>query len=152
MNERLDHDLDEMLSRHLHGCLDGQMGRAVEAFEQELSPRWRWRLGGGGVAVAAGLAVAMIVIANHGVTPKKIVRDDSLSPIQPVAEVTPPMLESAVWSKMTDDGTTLVDDRPMRQMRRKVVKETEWYDAKNGATVRTTQPQQQIYLIELKTN
>jgi hypothetical protein len=37
-------------------------------------------------------------------------------------------------------------------MRRQVVNETEWYDARNGATIKTTQPQQQIYLIELKTN
>jgi hypothetical protein len=151
MSERLDQDLDELLRGHLHGCLDGQLGRSMAAFHEALAPRGRWRLWAAGVAAAAGLAVAMLLIANHSPSPK-VVKDNPLPLTQPLAAVTPPMVQSAVWSKMTDDGTMLVDDRPMRQMRRQVVNETEWYDARNGATIKTTQPQQQIYLIELKTN
>jgi hypothetical protein len=151
MNDRLEQDLDEMLSRHLHACLDGQLGRAALALRHELSPRPRWRLWtAAATAIAAGLAVAIIVIAHRTPLPKIVKDPTEVSP--PIVEAAVPVVQSATWSKLTDDGTTLVDDRPMRRMRRKVVNEVEWYDAKNGATIRTTQPQQQIYLIELKTN
>ena len=67
-------------------------------------------------------------------------------------ESVPPMVQSASWSKMMDDGTTLVDARPMRKMRRKIVEEVEWYDARDGAMVKTTIPRQQIFMIEIKTD
>ena len=51
-----------------------------------------------------------------------------------------------------DDGPTLVDDRPVRQLRRKVVEETEWYDAESNALIKTTQPRQQVFLIDMKTD
>jgi hypothetical protein len=151
MNDRLEQDLDELLSRHLHACLDGQVGRAALALRHELAPRPRWRLWtAAGAAMAAGLAVAIIVIAHRAPLPKVVKDPRVVSP--PIVEAAVPMVQSATWSKMMDDGTTVVDDHPMRRMRRKVVNEVEWYDAKDGATVRTTMPQQQIYLIEMKTN
>ena len=151
MNDRLEQDLDELLSRHLHACLDRQVGRATLALRHELAPRPRWRLWtAAGAAIAAGLAVAIIVIAHRAPLPTVVKNPTDISP--PIVEAAVPLVQSATWSKMMDDGTTMVDDRPMRQMRRRVVNEKEWYDAKNGATVRTTVPQQQIYLIEMKTN
>jgi hypothetical protein len=151
MSERVKQDLDEMLSRHLHACLDGQVGRAALALRHEFAPRPRWRLWtAAGAAMAAGLAVAIIVIAHRAPLHRVVQEKPGIS--APLAEASVPMLESATWTKLTDDGTTMVDDRPMRQMRRKVVNEFEWYDAKDGATVRTTMPQQEIYLIEMKTN
>jgi hypothetical protein len=151
MNDRLEQDLDELLSRHLHACLDGQLGRAALALRHELAPRPRWRLWtAAGTAVAAGLAVAVIVILHHS-PPANVVKKIP-EPALSVAQVSPPMVQSAAWSKMMDDGTALVDDRPMRRMSRKVVEQYEWYDANNGATVRTTMPQQQIFLIEMKTD
>lgn len=151
MNERVEQDLDEMLSRHLHACLDGQVGRAALALRHEFAPRPRWRLWtAAGTAIAAGLAVAIIVIVHRA--PSHAVVKEKPGTSTPLAEAPVPMVESATWTKLTDDGTTVVDDRPMRQMRRKVVNEVEWYDARDRATIRTTVPQQQIYLIELKTN
>ncbi|MDB5321718.1 MAG: hypothetical protein JWN40_3349, partial [Phycisphaerales bacterium] len=45
MNEKSEHDLDELLGRHLGACLDGQLGRAAAAFRAERalrSARRRW--------------------------------------------------------------------------------------------------------------
>jgi len=149
MTDKLDQDLDELLSLHLHSCLDGQLGRASAALADELAPRWRWRLWlAAGTAIAAGLTVAIMMIV-HDARPKFVT---PTNPIAPEVAQVPPMLQSASWSKMTDEGTTFVADRPMRKLGRKVVEEVEWYDAKNRAMVKTTLPQQQIYLIEMKTD
>ncbi|MDB5319458.1 MAG: hypothetical protein JWN40_1089, partial [Phycisphaerales bacterium] len=69
----------------------------------------------------------------------------------PVA-VAPPMVQSATWSPVKDDGLTVVDDQPVRQWRRQIVEEVEWYDAKDGAMVRTRMPRQQIILIGVRTD
>jgi hypothetical protein len=151
MSDKLDQDLDEMLSRHLRGCLDGQLGRSVARLREELSPRPRWRLWAcAWTAVAAGLAVAIVMFAHRA--PVANISKGTPLPEEPIAETVPPMVQSASWSRMTDEGTTLVNDRPMRRMRRKVVEEVEWYDAKDRAMVKTTTPQQQIFMIEMKTD
>jgi hypothetical protein len=152
MSEKSDRELDELLGRHLGGCLDGQLGRAAAAFGAELratSPRRTWaRWASAGAAVAAGLAVAWLVghraAPHQNVTPEVVISNS--------ADEAPPMVQSASWSRMVDDGTAVVDDRPVRRLRRKVVEEVEWYDAKAGATVRTTMPRQQIFLIGMKTD
>jgi hypothetical protein len=64
----------------------------------------------------------------------------------------PPMLQTATWSKVMDDGLGLVNDRPVRRLRRKVVEEVEWYDANSKAVVKCTQPEQQLFLIDMKTD
>ena len=63
-----------------------------------------------------------------------------------------PVLQAATWSRMMDDGAAVVDGQPVRQLRRKVVEEIEWYDAADGAVVRQTVPQQQIFLIGMQTD
>ena len=152
MNEMSEREIDELLKRHLGACLDGQLGRAAAAFAREAHRPAPRRVGpwlSGAAAVAAGIAVAWFTVVSR--TPKApdapevpnvVVVDDS----------SPPMLQSAAWSKVMDDGCSLYDDRPVRRLRRKVVEEVEWYDAKAGAVVRTTQPRQQVYLIGMKTD
>jgi hypothetical protein len=66
--------------------------------------------------------------------------------------VVPPMVQSAVWSPVKDEGLAVVDNQPVRQWRRQVVEEVEWYDAKDGAMVRTRMPRQEIILIGLRTD
>jgi hypothetical protein len=152
MNEKLDQDLDELLSRHLGACLDGQLGRAAAAFAVERAPRRsRWRLGMlAGASVAAGLATAWLLLGNR-LSPDKIVSPvDGI--VQSDPETMPPMVQSATWSRMKDDGLAVLDDQPVRQLHRQIVEEVEWYDAKTGATVKTRMPRQQIILIGLRTD
>ena len=144
-----DRELDEMLGRHLSACLDGQLGRAAAAFRRELAPQRRtWRLWlSAGAAVAAGIALTWVLFGQHlfhkSVPQQNQIVENSFEP---------PMLRTATWSGMMDDGTEVVDNQPMRRMKRKVVEQVEWYDAADRAMVRTTLPKQEIFLIGLETN
>ncbi len=154
MNEKSEHDLDELLSRHLGACLDGQLGRAAKAFRAEQASRLarrRWWIGGSAAAaMAAGLALAWFVIGGRLGHDLKVKPDEFV--IDAPVAVAPPMLQSATWSPVKDDGLTVLDDQPVRQLRRQIVEEVEWYDAKDGAMVRTRTPRQQIILIGLRTD
>ena len=151
MNEMSEREIDELLTRHLGACLNGQLGRAEAAFAREPNRptpgRLRLWLSAVG-AVAAGIAVAWFTVVPR---PEKV--PDAVTGQEPsiaVVDPAPPMLQSAAWSKVVDDGCGVVDDRPVRRLRRRVVEEIEWYDAKAGAVVRTTQPRQQVFLIGMK--
>jgi hypothetical protein len=144
-----DRELDEMLGRHLSACLDGQLGRAAAAFRTEMAPQRRtWRLWlSACAAVAAGVAVAWMLVGHYFIH-KSIPQP----PIADVTSIDPPMLRTATWSGMMDDGTEVVDNQPMRRMKRRVVEQVEWYDTADRAMVRTTMPKQEIFLIGLETN
>ena len=151
MNDKSEQDLDELLSRHVHACLDGQLGRASAAFRREMAVRSRWRSWtAAGAALAACLALAWTFYghrAAHG--PEVVIAPPHTTPVEdPVT----PVVQSATWSRMVDDGAAVVDGQPVRQLRRKLVEEIEWYDAKDGAVVRQTVPQQQIFLIGMQTD
>ena len=155
MNELSDREIEELLARHYGACLDGQLGRAAAAFDREAPRRPRWGRGrivrwlSGAATMAAGFSIAWVVThprpVNHPVGPD--------SPLGGVTDdVAPPMLQSATWSKVMDDGMRVIDDRPVRRLRRKVVEEVEWYDASCNAVVKTTQPRQEVFLIDMKTD
>ena len=154
MSDKLDQDLDEVLGRHFRACLDGQLGRASAAFQEELAVRRRWR---GwlptGAAVAACLALAWAMFGHREIDNRVVStgpsphRAEQFAGAGAAAAAETPVVQSATWSRMLDDGPAVVDGQPVRQLRRKLVEEIEWYDAEDGATVRTTVPQQQIFLI-----
>lgn len=151
MNDKSDQDLDELLSRHLHACLDGQLGRASAAFQHELGVRTRWRPW---IAIGAALAACMAlgwVMYGQRPAPKSDVVIATTS-TAPAEDPVTPVVQSATWSRMVDDGAAVVDGQPVRQLRRKLVEEIEWYDAKDGAVVRQTVPQQQYFLIGMQTD
>ncbi len=153
MSDKLDQDLDEVLSRHFQACLEGQLGRASAAFRQDLEPRRSWRAWLPlGAAMAACLALAWAMFGHRPAPPKQI---GSTLPVPAqeapaIAAPQAPVVQAATWSRMHDDGSAVVDGQPVRQLRRKLVEEIEWYDAQDGATVRTTVPQQQIFLIGMQ--
>jgi hypothetical protein len=151
MNDKSDQDLDELLSRHFEACLDGQLGRAAAAFRDEMATRNRWRAWtAAGAALAACLAVAWAFYGHRSPKPEVVVAPIT-APTVDEAAVTP-VVQSATWSRMVDDGAAVVDGQPVRQLRRKLVEEIEWYDAADGAVVRQTVPQQQIFLIGMQTD
>ena len=153
MNELSDQEIEDLFARHLGACLDGQLGRATAAFRRErLQQRPRRRIGlwlSGAATLAAGFSIAWFLVHSHTSGDRTTVTPNH-DPSPVVMDTTPPTLQSATWSKVMDDGPTLVDDRPVRQLRRKVVEETEWYDAKSNAVIKTTQPRQQVFLIDMK--
>lgn len=151
MNDKSEQDLDEMLSRHFHTCLDGQLGRASAAFRQEMAVRSPWRSWtAAGAALAACLALAW-AFYGHRPAPEVVIGPTHPTPTVDEAPVTP-VVQSATWSRMVDDGAAVVDGQPVRQLRRRVVEEIEWYDAKDDAVVRQTVPQQQFFLIGMQTD
>jgi hypothetical protein len=152
MNDKSDQDLDELLSRHFHSCLDGQLGRASAAFQREVDARQRWRPWlAVGAALAACLAAAWAMYAHRPAPRPDIAIVTSATAPAEDAAITP-VVQSATWSRMVDDGAAVVDGQPVRQLRRKLVEEIEWYDAKDGAVVRQTVPQQQFFLIGMQTD
>jgi hypothetical protein len=159
MNEMTDEDLDRLLTGHFRGCLDGQVGRAAAAFRHERRQAPARRVGLwlsiAGAAVAAGVAVVFGAFNTR--QPAPTVAQDPQPEVTPLkqfatADEPPPMVQSTTWSGVMDDGLGLVDDRPVRRLRRKVVEEVEWYDAKSNAVVKTIQPRQQVFLIDMKTD
>jgi hypothetical protein len=152
MTDKLDEDLlDDLLGAHLRSSLDGQLGRAAAAFEREVAARRRLRLWAcAGAALAACLTVAWLTMGPRPAAPT-LVKQTNPQPAHGDEPVTP-VLQAATWSRMIDDGAAVVDGRPVRQLRRNVVEEVEWYDARDGAVVRTTVPQQQIFYIGMPTD
>ena len=152
MNDKSEQDLDELLSRHFHTCLDGQLGRASAAFRGEMAVRSRWRSWtAAGAALAACLALAWTFYGHRTPNPGIVIGPLEPTPTVDEAPVTP-VVQSATWSRMVDDGAAVVDGQPVRQLRRKVIEEIEWYDAKDDAVVRQTVPQQQFFLIGMQTD
>jgi hypothetical protein len=156
--EKSEQDLDELLTRHLGACLDGQRGRAaaaVRAAQAARLARRRWWIGSGAAAaaMAAGLAVAWVMLGGGSHTGRDVkVKPDEWVIKDAAVEVAPPMVQSATWSPVKDEGLAVVDNQPVRQLRRQIVEEVEWYDAKDGAMVRTRVPRQQVILIGLRTD
>src|SRR3954468_6002176 len=109
MNDKLDQDLDELLSRHFESCLDGQLGRGAAAFREELAIRGRWRAWtAAGAALAACLVVAWTFYAHRPTpaTPKQLASSQTTTPVE---DPVPPVVQSATWSRMVDDGAAVVD-------------------------------------------
>jgi hypothetical protein len=157
MIPRLDQELDELLGRHLAGRLDPELGRAATAFRAALTTsvsrpgRRRLLLWGAGAALAAGLAVAWVMSGARDVRSPHTSPPPSLA-LQSTEPPALPVVQSTTWTPVTDDGTALLDDQPVRQLRRRIVDQFEWYDARSNATVRRVIPREQFILIGVQTD
>jgi hypothetical protein len=156
MSSKPDQDLDDLLARHLGERLDGQLGRSAAAFRKAEArrparPGWgRLLLWGAGAALAAGVAIAWLIFSTpaatrHVAPPREVVIKDS-EPSQV------PLARSTTWTPVTEDGTAMVDDQPVRQLRRQIVDEVEWYDTRDNATIRRRMPREQLILIGVQTD
>jgi hypothetical protein len=160
MSEMSDSELDETLARHLRDRLDPQVGRGLKTFERELASerkRSRRRVGfWSGSSVAAAAVIAFVYSLLPAITtPRKATTpvDRQVAVNGPATSADAiPVVESAEWSGVVDDGTAVVNDRPVRRLRQRMVEEVEWYDPAHRATVRTTIPRERIVLIGMKTD
>jgi hypothetical protein len=156
MSDWSDEDLESLLTLHLNASLDGQLGRAAAAFVAATGPasshasrRGRWVFWASGAAsIAAMVAVAWVTVGHP--LRKKVEHAPTVGPV--AVNDLPPMVQSTSWSGVVDEGLAVVDEQPVRRLRRDIVEEVEWYDAKDGAVVKTRVPRQQFFLIGLKTD
>ena len=157
MSERLEQDLEieRLLEGHLEKCLRGQLGRARVAFEEETRRgRRRWVWLSAGASLAAGLAIAWGLLGHRGGTPGTPDAPDSNVVVTvPDSILGPrPAVQTASWSGFKDAGLVVVQDQPMRQWKRTVVEELQWYDADSDAVVKTRTPREQVYFIGMRTD
>jgi len=154
-------DLDALLRGHYAGALDSHVGQATAAFRAHVSGHSRGRTFrlflAAGAAVAAGLLLAMWLTPSSGPTPGRpdapvAVTRPRQAPTPPPAPGGTPVVQAAAWSRVVDDGLGLVDDRPVRRLRRNVVEAVEWVDPATGAHVRQTVPTQQVYYLPVRTD
>ena len=104
-------------------------------------------------AIAAGIAIAWGLVSSWLSNPSS--SPSTPAPInvaQDVQRSDSPITQSASWSRVMDDGLGLVDKRPVRQFRRNIVEEVNWYDPRTQARVRQTTPRQEIFLIGVQTD
>lgn len=158
-------NLDQLLGRHLRTQLEPQVGRALEAFnddqrhQQPWQPRRQYRLRriAWATAIAATLLLGAALLWRQlapAVLPQPH-RDDgngfrTLAMTSPIEAM--PVARAASWSPLVDEGMCIVDDTPVRRLRRDVVQEIRYYDPQSRAMVRTTIPQQQVFYIAVRTD
>jgi hypothetical protein len=157
MDERLEQDLEieiqRLLEAHLELRLSGQLGRAREAFAAEVRRGRRWWMWlSAGAAMAAGLAIAW-GIWGHRAKPLNMPAPQEVNKVQPRQTDGPtPFVHAASWSPFQDEGTVVVENQPMRQWKRTMVEELQYYDVKSKAMVRTRTPREQVYFISMPTD
>ncbi len=146
--------LDAILSEHFRGALAGQSGRALAAFRSEIQHTRRRRIGWSAfMAVAAGMMIAwgvMAALTRPNNKPGQPAHPMEVAKAPETPKTAPMMVQSASWSRMMDDGMTMVNNQPARQLRRTILQEVEYYDPATKATVRMMIPREQIILIGVK--
>jgi hypothetical protein len=156
MSEKLEQDLEieRLLEGHLERCLGGQVGRARVAFAEELRRgRRRWVWLSAGAAMAAGLAIAWGLLGHRGGVQTRPDESERIVVSVPDSILGPtPAVQGASWSGFKDAGLVVVEDQPMRQWKRTVVEEVQWYDADSDAVVKTRTPREQVYFIGMRTD
>lgn len=149
-------ELELLLEKHFAGQLDGQLGQAARAFEEQ--QRWSLRrtrvvrFGMAFTGLAAAAAIALTLIPRN--TPAT-----SAPPVMPIAKTdSPPVeepqgaLEQVVWSRTTDLGTVFIDGQtPARRILRERVREVTWTDPAGTRHLKASKPEQDVLLISLDT-
>jgi hypothetical protein len=157
MSELDEKRLEWLLRQHLTSELDPQLGRALAAFRAAPGPQRpsHWWLHAGWIsgAVAACVAVGILAYAVNqrtqrisptAVNPPTSAKNDRGS------EDVIPVAQSVAWSTR-DEGTIMLDgNQPVRQLRRNVVQQMQWYDPELNSTIELTVPQEQVMLIGMQ--
>jgi hypothetical protein len=155
-HEPQDAAVEVMLGEHLNARLNGQVGKASAAFQQQMNrelharelkrTRRAWYL----AAIPTGLAACIAVMATISYMKPPAV-DAKKGAGATVAAADSPKVESTTYYRDFDGGVRMVSSengpRAVRQIRRQVVQETEWYDPQEKATMRVTVPAEQTVYV-----
>ncbi|MEA2710925.1 MAG: hypothetical protein QOF78_3526 [Phycisphaerales bacterium] len=163
MNLDDEHDpLDPLISEHLRGRLDPQLGRASAAFEaagntpqptpHKRSPRLfiPIALGVGGL-IAAAILVAWPMLGDR--SPVRQPVDIAVVPATTKTSPAPdPNYERFVLWRAVDEGAQVVDaTTPVRKVRYEALEQIEWEDPVDQATIRLSVPVAQVVLVQQQT-
>jgi hypothetical protein len=141
---------DQTLSAGLHDALDGQRGRALEAFGAQAGPqappRWRpvfW--GGLGLAAAAVIAISFWVDGQPRV-------EAPLIAVKPAFTSGPGELQRyTVWRNDDRGPRVLAGNVPVREYRRQVLEQVRWRDPQTQAEMSYTKPRQDVVFVQMTT-
>ena len=164
-NQLTPHDLQEaalevMLNEHLGARLTGQMGRASAAFQRQMDrelhareiKRTRRTWFYAAIPTAAAACIAVVATINYM---KPTTVDKGGGGGTKVA-VNTPSVDSTTYYRDFDGGVRVVSDErgehPVRQIRRQVMQETEWYDPVEKATIRVQVPTEQVVFVSAEPN
>jgi hypothetical protein len=154
---------EELLADHLKTTLDGQRGKALAAFRQHVAedaggtrsvpatlawrkaeiPRralWWWT----GIPSAAAAGLAVVVMLQSGV----LHRQKAGPQPQPDS-----MVASSVEISQNQTGAIVItDNKPMREVRRQVIRQTQWTDPQDKAVYTVTEPVVRVDYIQVQPN
>lgn len=149
-----DTDLDALLAAHFTAALSPYAGKAAGGFREHLARQRRMRVIrlSSAAAIAAGVVIAWGLASSWFAGPSTTPAVPAPFIAQNVQPPDSPITQSAYWSRVMDDGLGLVDKRPVRQFRRNIVEEVNWYDPRTQARVKQTTPRQEIFLIGVQTD
>jgi hypothetical protein len=148
--------VEVMLGEHFNSRLGGQVGKASAAFAREMDrelharevkrTRRAWFL----AAIPTAVAACVVVLATISYMKPGVV-DAGKGSGGGTVVADSPKVDSTTYYRDFDGGVRVVSDengtRPVRQIRRQVVQETEWYDPVEKATMRVTVPAEQTVYV-----
>jgi hypothetical protein len=159
MSEMEDRQLDALLSEHFAAELDGHVGRCAAAFEHRAAPQRRHHPGGWAMALAAGVAAAacVAVVWNYRHQPKQgpqmanPLSQPSPGQLADAQQTQAPFMERALALQNVDEGTFVMQDVPVRQVRQVLLENVRWYDPREKTEVQLTIPRERLIFIEMET-
>jgi hypothetical protein len=156
MSANDEREFDKLLSDHLGGELNPQLGRASRAFDEMIrQQRGRhqrlFALTSGVSLLAASIVLAIWLWPASPPTNHSNVLVERTSPIDP-----PPRdVDHLVAWQTFDEGVQniRVDDKalPVYRLRQEAIQQVEWFDPSDKSTVRVMVPRQQVLLIAQET-
>lgn len=160
-SEELSVDQRMVVGEFLTSQLDTQLGRAEahfgrylqeQAYQQPAMPLpWRlgrWSLGIAGAALAASLAALW---ASQPIAPLELRGPSITAPPGQTVVNAPLTVEKDVQSQTFDDGTILIDGKPVRVIRRRDLERTRWFDQNQKLQREQVVPEDHVTYVHLKT-
>jgi hypothetical protein len=166
--------LDRALAGHLAAQLDGQRGRAAEAFRAALAAgvlrngpdaaadphghvapamqiqrhavrRTMWMWGGIPTALAACVAIAVGLQVFLAQPATRLAHNTG-----PNLQLAPAAMEENLWTRDVDGGMVVSDQGPMKVLKEQTVRQRRWVDPQDGAVYSLTEPGEKVGYVRVK--